>query len=140
MAQQPKRKAAPAAEATSTITSVAPTQTHVLVANQHTAPIIIPRATMQGEQRLALPPLILHPGVVTPIEGEEWNVRKQLVVIQHYLDRGLLAEVKQEGQCAMDPTSTDLSAAIPENLKSEEELGNTASAKVTKANVGSVEV
>lgn len=115
-----------------------------LVANQHAGPIILPRVAMNGDQRIQLPPVILHPGLVTAVPGDAWNEYKKMVVIQHYLDKRLLVEVQvdQGAVPVIDATSTDLQNAIPENLQTEEELGNIdgVSASVVKTNVGSLKV
>lgn len=112
----------------------------VLVANQHSGPIILPRVAVQGEQRIQLAPTILHPGTVTPVSREVWEEHKKITVIQHYLDKHLLAEVNRTGAVpVMDATSTDLEDCIPDNLKTEEELGNIegVSAKVKITGAGS---
>lgn len=114
----------------------------VLVANNHVGTIVLPRSSMQGGQRIALPPIILHPGYTTPIPTDEWESRKKMVVIQHYLDSGLLSVVNSINAATGSINSTsDLSAAIPENLKTAEEIGATgASANVRKESVGSVTI
>ena len=132
---------APKARKASELTQ-APIQTTVLVANQHSGPIILPRVAIQGEQRIQLNPTILYPGTVTPVDGDIWSEHLKLIVIQHYLDKRLLAVVQSEGLVPIsDTSSTDLEGAIPENLKTEEELGNTgATAKVVRQNAGTTAV
>lgn len=114
------------------------TSTTVLVANQHTGHIMFPR---KGGDGVSQPPLMLAPGTVTELDKDEWESRKSGKVVQHYLDRGILAEVeKVTSNVPMDETSTDL--PIPENLQSEEIQGADATAKVRKdrTRVGSVDV
>jgi hypothetical protein len=108
----------------------------VLVANQHTGNIMLPR---KGGQGISLPPIILHAGHVTPVPRDEWNERKKIQVVQYYLDRNLLAEVRREGVVpVIDATSTELTP--PEHLQSEEEQGVHAKAGVRKANTAEVKI
>ena len=110
----------------------------ILIANQHTGAILIPR---KGEVGIALNPLVLAPGQVTAVDADEWNIRKKHPIIQHYLDKGLISEVSKIGPVpVLDATSTDLDAIIPENLKPETQSGDIASAAVTKSSVGSINI
>ena len=120
---------------TATATATA-TSTTILIANQHTGPIMFPR---KGGDGISQPPLILEPGTATELDKEEWNSRKAGEVVQHYLDRGILAEVtRTSNNVPMDPTSTDL--PIPPNLQGDEQTGRDASASVRKIKNGSVTV
>lgn len=148
MAKAPVRKSTPpepeqTAQAPEVSGSGNITQTNVLVANQHSGPIILPRVAVQGEQRIQMAPTILHPGTVTLVDGEVWKEHKKLVVIQHYLDKRLLAEVNVSGDVpVMGNTSTDLQDCVPEHLQTAEEQGNISgvTAKVTKTDVGNIKV
>lgn len=112
------------------------TSTTILIANQHTGPIMFPR---KGGDGISQPPLILDPGSTTEIDKDEWESRKAGKVVQHYLDRGILAEVtRATNNVPMDPTSTDL--PIPPNLQGEEQTGTDATASVRKTKAGNVTV
>lgn len=117
----------------------------ILIANQHTGIISIPRVSYQNDQRVLLTPLNLAPGTVTPVDAEEWTERRKNHVVQHYLDIGLLAEVKRDGAVpVLETSSTDLEAIIPDNLRTAEELGvegsAIADAKAPKATVRKTDV
>lgn len=103
----------------------------VLIANQHTAPICLPRKAAGG---LSMPSIVLPPGQVTRIEGAVWNQYKDQKIIQAYMDHNLLAEVRAIGTGNVPiiaNTSSDLTP--PEHLQSEEERGTFASsASVTR--------
>lgn len=84
----------------------------VRVANQHSAAIILPRAGTKG---MYVPQQTLLPGMVTRLDKNEWQTWKNMKVIQGYIDRGLLAEVRSDKPVGIvDTTSTDL--VIPESL------------------------
>ena len=110
----------------------------VHIANQHTGHIMFPR---KGAGGITVDPLILPPGTTTAMDKEEWEARKAGQVVQHYLDRGLLAEVKGSmSNIPVDPTSTEL--PIPENLQGEEQEGAYGQAKVRsdKSRTGEIKV
>lgn len=112
--------------------------TTVLVANQHTGGITFPRTGANG---VIAPPLRLAPGTVTEIDATEWAERKKMKVVRHYLDAGLLAEVKRKGNVpVLSESTTNLQP--PENLQTDAELrqGDTAKAGVRKENAGTVTV
>lgn len=117
--------------------------TVIRVANQHTGPIIFPRRG--GGSALALPPLVLHPGTITEVPAEEWASRKKNKVVQHYMDRGLLAEVRKAPGAPvpiLDTTSTEL--PVPEHLQTENEeqqgASGVARAAVRRKRPGTAEV
>jgi CRISPR/Cas system endoribonuclease Cas6 (RAMP superfamily) len=114
------------------IKSSAPIQTTVRIANQHTAPIMFPRKTGQG---VFTPPLILLPGSVTEIEGELWNTYKESKVLQGYLDRGILAEVRSGKQVVATEAST-VDLEVPEHLSGDDHQGEMAGAKILTPGVG----
>lgn len=108
----------------------------VLVANQHTGGITFPRTDANG---LFLPPLRLAPGLVTRIPYEEWQTRKKMKVVQHYLDRGILAEVNKTGPVPVqDQTTSEL--PIPEHLQGAEKAGQYGVAGLRKGETGEVNV
>lgn len=110
----------------------------VLIANQHTGAILIPR---KGQVGIALNPLVLAAGQVTEVSVEEWDIRKVHPVVQHYLDKGLLIEVSKIGPVpVLDSTSTDLELIIPENLRSDSQQGEYGAAQVTIKGGGGVNV
>lgn len=113
----------------------------VRVANQHSATIMF---TRRGGGGVALPPLILPPGRVTEVVAEEWKARKQSRVVQNYLDRGLLAEVRKAPGSevpVLESTTADL--PIPEHLQTAEEgeqTGTVARVRVKRKRPGTVDV
>jgi hypothetical protein len=112
--------------------------TEYLVANQHTAPIMMPRSAPGG---IFMPPLILPPGQITRIDAEEWELRKTIPSVQYYLDKQLLQEVgRLGGQVPMSDTTSDL--VVPAHLSTEEHQGKEApaNARVTKTAASTVEV
>jgi hypothetical protein len=93
----------------------------VIIANQHTAPIIFPKKASGG---VAVNPLVLPAGTTTVIDRAEWEVHRDNPVIRHYMDKRLLVEVTNEGPVpVLDNTSTDLEGVIPENLRGDERPG-----------------
>lgn len=112
----------------------------VRVANHHTGDIMFPVVKTQGEIRIPHPPLIIPAGKVGHVDPEHWDELKKMVVVQHYLDRGLLGEVTKDTDVATDSTSTDLQ--IPEHLQNEVQVGNVATASVRgdKLKTGEVKV
>jgi len=112
----------------------------VFVANQHTGGITFP---MRGEGGIVVPPLRLAPGQVTRVPADEWEKRKRMVVVQHYLDKRILVEVQHAAGVVVPMTSeTSSELLIPENLQTDAEAlqGQMASAAVTKANAGEVTI
>lgn len=110
----------------------------VFVANQHMGGITFP---MRDSSGMVLPPLRLAPGQVTPVPSDEWERRKKMLVIQHYLDKRLLVEVQHRDGAVpiLSESSTDL--IIPENLQSDDEISNDkARASIRKANAGEVTI
>lgn len=110
----------------------------VLVANQHMGGITLPR---KGPGGISMKPLRFAPGTVTQVDAEEWAKYKATQMVQHYLDAGLIVEVKkaQAVPVLSDHTSEP---EIPDNLKTEAELtqGDTAAAKVIREKTGSVNI
>lgn len=91
----------------------------VLVANQHTGGIVFPRKSKEG---LYAPPLRLAPGTVTAIPHELWEKYKKMPLVQAYLDKRLLVQVKRAGAVPMlDAATSDL--PIPENLLTDADKG-----------------
>lgn len=111
----------------------------VFVANQHTGGITFP---MRGEGGIVVPPLRLAPGQVTPVPAEEWEKRKRMLVVQHYLDKRILVEVQQGGVVVPMTSETSSELLIPENLQTDAEAmqGQMGSAAITKANAGQVTI
>lgn len=112
--------------------------TTIIVANHHTGGIMFPRRTPEG---VTLPPLRLAPGTTTVVDAEEWKKRKQMKVVQYYLDAGILSETIREGAVPVtDSTSTELQ--IPEHLQVEEQKGKEepVKASVRKQNAGEVKI
>jgi hypothetical protein len=115
----------------------------VRVANQHTGDILFPvvRVT-EGGVRVPYPPLVLHAGQVTHVDQAQWDALKKIPVVSHYLDRGLLAESRNDKTSIQGDTSTDLEGCIPEHLQATEQAGNvaTASVRTDKVKTGEVKV
>jgi len=97
----------------------------ILIANHHTGGITFP---MRDGNGTVLPPLRLAPGVVSLIPADEWQKRKKMLVVQHYLDKGLLAEVRTDNGPVPVLCSTSTELIIPENLRNEQEEGQYAKA------------
>jgi hypothetical protein len=121
--------------------------THVLVANQHTAPIISPRRTGGGA---VLSAITFNSGMTTVVEKDVWDELKKNGMVRHYLDKKLLVEVKKEGPVAILAEATS-EPEIPPHLKTAEEEGvvkqtatgkgaGQAKATVKKAEAGTVTV
>ena len=111
----------------------------VVVANHHTGGIVFPRMSAEG---LALPPIRLAPGTTTPIDGANWDAWKKMKVVQHYLDKNIIAVVKREKAEVniTDNRTSDLKP--PEHLQTDEEAleGQDAAVKVkiTRKKAGSI--
>jgi hypothetical protein len=88
-----------------------------LVANHHTAAIMLPRSGAIG---MNIHPIVLNPGHATPLDTTEWNERKKCKTLQYYLDHGLLSEVTHEGAVAVTEVTTG-NALPPANLQTEAE-------------------
>ena len=102
----------------------------ILVANQHTGGIVFPRKSKEG---LYAPPLRLAPGMVTAIPRELWEKYKKMPLVQAYLDKRLLVEVKRAGAVpVLDAATSDL--VIPENLQTDADKG-IAKASVKRENL-----
>lgn len=135
-----EKKAAAHKKAAEIITGAADaTSGMVVVANYHTGRIMLPRKSEQG---VAVAPLILEPGRTNLVPAEEWEARKKSTVVQHYLDHGIIGEVrKHSGDVPIDSTGTsDLDAIIPENLQATSFEGNETGVQVsqTRENAGEV--
>ena len=120
---------------------------HYLIANQHTAPILLLRRSSRGG--LSMAPRTLWPGTVTTVDAEEWVKNMKNAAVQMYVDRGLLREVEKMGPVpVLDSTTSDL--PIPEHLQTAAELadtqrrgteiGGTIGAGLRRAQGGSVNV
>lgn len=90
----------------------------VFIANHHTAPILLPR---HGAVGMNVMPIVLQPGVSTPVNATEWAQRlKDNKTLQYYLDHNIISEVPREGQVAVSEVT--LSKVLPPpNLRTEEE-------------------
>lgn len=118
----------------------------VLIANHHTAAIMLPRC---GNVGMNISPIVFNPGVVTSLDKDEWDERKKMVAVQAYLDTGLLSVVRSadaEKTVAVTEVTTS-NPEIPENLQTEEEQRLSANpdaspikASVRKSNVTQVPV
>jgi hypothetical protein len=110
----------------------------VLVANYHTGGIVFPRTGANG---LMMPPLRLAPGSTTPVEKEEWDKRKKMTVVQHYLDAGILGIVQKTGAVPVQGNTTT-TLVVPEHLAGEDHEGKEegVKAKTRRKKVGSVTV
>ena len=86
-----------------------------LVANHHTASIMLPRSGAVG---LNIDPIVFQPGQTTPLDTIEWEQRKKCTTLQYYLDHGLLSEVTKEGPVAVTSVTTG-NALPPANLQTE---------------------
>jgi hypothetical protein len=112
----------------------------VLIANHHTGGFTFTQRSPDG--KILLKPLRLPPGTTTPVPAEDWLKCKEIEVVKHYMDKGLIAEVTQDRAevPVRDATSTKLTP--PDHLKTDQELSNeaggTVAAKVTRQNPGSV--
>lgn len=93
----------------------------VLIANHHTAPILLPRSAAVG---VNIEPIALAPGVVTSVDSKEWEERKKVAAVKYYVDHGILSEVNVTGDVPVYNATTS-SPQIPDNLKTEEETKNT---------------
>ena len=109
----------------------------ILIANYHTGGITFPRKSENG---VLLKPLRLPPGTTTPVDAAEWVERKQVKVVQLYMDKGLIAEVTENRPVVPVTSGTSSELEIPEHLLTDEEAmqGQEASAKakVVRKNVG----
>jgi vacuolar-type H+-ATPase subunit F/Vma7 len=110
----------------------------VLIANHHTGAIVFPRKS-QSQYSVSLTPIILGAGSITPIDAEEWAIRKAGDTVKHYLDRGILREVKQTGG-DVSMISLTSEPPIPKNLQTETHQGDSASAKLTKSVNGEITI
>lgn len=112
----------------------------VLVANYHTGGIVFPRRSPDG--KILLKPLRLAPGTTTPVDADEWAKHITIKTVQHYIDKGLIAEVKRNDAEVPMKESTSSDLKIPEHLQTDEETlqGNMLQANVRKANLGTVEI
>jgi len=112
----------------------------VMIANHHTADFLFPRVSPSG---LSIPPMSLPAQMATPVDREIWKEIKKMPVVQHWIDRGLLAEVRSAGQVQLlDDTSTDLE--VPEHLQEDEIEAETGgiqiSAKANRTGLGTVTI
>lgn len=117
----------------------------VLIANHHTAPIVIPRSSGIAPNKITLTPLNLKPGEITPVDAEEWAIRKKNRVIGYYLDKGLLAEISNLQIAQNIPTYPRTSSPeIPEHLSTDDDkmIGKTGipSAQIKRQEVGSIPI
>ena len=112
----------------------------VLVANYHTGGIVFPRRSPDG--KILLKPLRLAPGTTTPVDADEWAKHITIKTVQHYMDKGLIAEVKRNDADVPMKESTSSDLEIPEHLQTDEEAlqGNMLEANVRKAKPGTVEI
>ena len=110
----------------------------ILVANYHTGGITFPRRSTDGT--VLLKPLRLAPGTTTHVDAAEWAERKQLVVVQHYIDRGLIAEVSEDRPSVPVTDGTSTKLEIPEHLMTDAEViagkDDTVKAKIVRTKAG----
>lgn len=113
----------------------------LFIANHHTAPVIIPRSVKGAEgavYRITLTPLVFPPGIATPVDSEVWRkVRLHNRMIDRYLERGLLAEIRRPG--GVIATMSETSDLIPpDHLRTSAEL--EGSPRVEREVVGEVSI
>jgi hypothetical protein len=89
-----------------------------------------------------LKPLRLAPGTTTPVDADEWAKHITIKTVQHYMDKGLIAEVKRNDADVPMKESTSSDLEIPEHLQTDEEAleQGEAKANVRKANPGTVKI
>lgn len=113
----------------------------VMVANNHTGSIIIPRSIKGPEEaihRIALAPLVFPSSTVTVVDGEVWGkIKKTNQMIQKYLDAGLLTEVRRKGGIVATVAQTS-NLIPPEHLKTPDEL--KGSVRLSREDVREIEV
>lgn len=97
---------------------VSKAKTQVLIANQHSGGITLPRLSRGG---LYTKPIRFAPGSVSAMDADEWAKYKKMKMVRVYLDKRLLSEVdrKGDGVPILSASSSDL--VIPENLRTAED-------------------
>ena len=125
--------------------AASPTEgTKVLIANHHTAAVLLPRSSAVG---VNIEPIVLQPGSVTAVDVDEWNERKSISTIRYYLEHGILSETNRMGNAAVIGMEDAINFPIPENLKTEEESRQSSvdgaaplKAAVVRQNVTKVDI
>jgi len=119
--------------------TTAKTQTTYTISNNTSADIIIPRANI-GRIIMNASPDVIPAGRSLEVRGEDWVGIRQKPIIQRYIERGLISEIKKGGMtgAVMDRTSAP---QIPEHLLRPEETGNTGMvAKVSRSRKSTITV
>lgn len=94
-----------------------------LVANHHTAPIGFPRSSAGS---IVFQATTILPGHVQEIDNDLWKKYKKTPVIQHYLDKGILTEVKDADATVVVGATRTSDPPIPEHLQDEEQANNVS--------------
>lgn len=89
----------------------------VRIANHYTARIIFPRT---GGQGVVMAPLFLEAGRATEVDSDVWNRLKKNGVVKAWIRKGMIAEVKKEGDVPVMISSTS-TLIVPEHLRTENE-------------------
>lgn len=99
----------------------------VLVANQHSGLIVIPRIVKSHPstmQRTPLKSINLKPGVVTRLDKKTWDdIKATNKMVVQYIDQGLIIEVKHEKSVIASGVETT-DPEPPENLLTTDEIGS----------------
>lgn len=107
----------------------------VRVANHHKGPIIFPRSV---NSEILPSPICIYPGSVEEIDAGVWGSLKSSPQITHYLNAGILSEVRRDGNVPVYEERTS-DPPVPENLQYEEQTGAAVTASVKRAKRGSVD-
>ena len=93
----------------------------VLIANNFTGPVVIPRSVRGGKgaiHRISLGSLTFPSGTITQVDAEIWGkVKKENRMVRKYLEVGVLTEVKRQKSLVATISQTS-NLVPPEHLQS----------------------